>query len=153
MSKSQKTQKPASLVVVESELQEYKTMYKVNKPPVLWSRYLVLTSIFLAPFILGFLILFYYANPLNDSLYVLIPLFFVLTVYCSFRGGFYYYDVVKKLRDGHPKPLHLRPKFPRMGKASIRILRVLKYAGLVAFWYIHYLFLFISPSQVQVVWL
>jgi len=109
-------------------------------------RSILLAILYLTPFILGLLIFFYYANPLNDSLYVLIPLFLVMSVYCSIRGGFYYFDVVKKLRNTHSKPPRLKPRFPRMCKASIRVLRVLKYISLAAFWYIHYLFLFISTS-------
>jgi len=114
---------------------------------------ILLAVLFLSPFIIGLGILFHYGKPLNESLYVIIPLFIILPAYSSIRGGSYYYDIVKKLRNAHSKPPRRKPRFSRMSRTCIRVLKVLKYIGLVAFWYIHYLFLFISPSQVQVVFL
>ncbi|MBA7517955.1 hypothetical protein ES705_10020 [subsurface metagenome] len=140
----------SSLVVVESELREYRTMHKVGKPPALWSRYLKLSFLYLAPFIMVFLIFWFYGNPLNDSIIILLFLYPLIIVYCAFKGSFYYFNEVKRVKDKYPRQSRLKPIFSLLRRISIKILKNLRYVILSIFWIIVFVFLFKSTSRIEV---
>ncbi|MHA1991095.1 MAG: hypothetical protein ACW98A_09045 [Candidatus Hodarchaeales archaeon] len=72
-------------------------------------RYLVFMTMILAPFLSASSILILYFSPLYHLMYAIIPAFFILSAYCSIKGPFYYFKVIKEQR-------RKRYNFPRLSK-------------------------------------